>query len=209
MATTALAATVLAGSPPASAAGGTAYTLGADQPVQLSCLLGPLGPEPAEITAHFTGPAAAGRGDTVTLTEFSGTLTLTGFVSAILQAAGIDGLRGAADGHTFDLSLSASAGSLSPPSVTGFTIPETATSAGKGNDPISLPIVPAASSAVSYTAPGNPGSVSFATTGNVPGIDDFTFRLQTHYKSSGWQDLLVQCHPTAEIPDFSPSMTIL
>ncbi len=111
VATTALAATVLAGSPPASAAGGTEYTLGADQPVQLSCLLGPLGPEPAEITAHFTGPASAGRGDTVTLTEFGGALTLTGFVSAILQAAGIDGLRGAADGPTFDLSLSASAGS--------------------------------------------------------------------------------------------------
>lgn len=158
-----------------------------------------LSPQPATVEARFDAPDSVPSGTTVTPAGVGGVLRFDVGPHAIMTAYGYDGFRGSAN-----LGLTAAGATLSGPSATGLTVPETIYPAGGA---IEVPFAQSASSVVPSLTAGAPGSatVSLATTAAFP--------LEYHKKANGeWTPWTMRCTLKVTNPAqntaFSPAIPV-
>jgi uncharacterized protein DUF6801 len=184
----AAAATAVLTGAAAPAAAATTYTAG---PVGYRCTLPGIPAQTFPLAATFTGPDTVAAGATFTITDISGSLTLSPSLHSIFTAWGYDGVRGSG-------AVPVTAQNATPAGSGGGTVPE------KIWAPLGTVTIDLVGGTQSFVA-GAAGVLTFST--GTP----ITPALQFHRASNGtWANWTMSCTPNSGEPrTFSPVLPIL
>jgi hypothetical protein len=171
----------------APAAAATTYSAG---PAGYHCTLPGIPAQTMPLTATFAGPDVVAAGRPFTITDISGSLTLSPAVHSIFTAWGYDGVRGSG-------AVPVTAQNAVPAGSTGGTVPEKIWPVG---GTVTIDLTGATQSFVAGAA----GVITFGT-------GTATLALQFHKASTGtWAAWSTTCTPNpGQVGTFSPALPVV